>query len=205
MFIFNPYFISLLYSYVLYKLKIKYTLSFLYSSNWTVCLFLIEKADLNTHNPNPIYHKIQLHPKEAWPRKPGAETLQIFPRTWNQHLWFSSKTFWFDFQKMSVLLDHICEEEKLSWGLKRLVGSVFYCTGYWDRGREMSEVLGLLAWCRHTLVQGKSRGNQRHSRARMLSTLVQLGNTECTSHRLEQLRKETQRSIRCFSDICILP
>lgn len=64
----NTYLSSLLYPYVLYKLKIKYTLSFLYLSNWTVLLFLIEKADLNTHNLNAIYHRIQLqltHPNEA--------------------------------------------------------------------------------------------------------------------------------------------
>lgn len=139
--------------YVLYKLKIKFTLSFLYPSNWTALLFLIEKADLNTYNPNPIYHRTQLqlvHPNEAWPRKPGAETFQVFPRIWNQHLWFSSKTFWFDFQKKSALLDHVSEEEKQHWGMKRLGGAVFYCTGYWGRDRKRSEASGLLPWCGHT-------------------------------------------------------
>lgn len=34
-------------------------LSFLYSSEWTVLLFLIEKADLNTCNPNPIMSNVQ--------------------------------------------------------------------------------------------------------------------------------------------------
>lgn len=150
---FNTYLTSLLYPYVLYKLKIKCTLSFLYSSNGTVVLLLVEKEDLNTCNPNPIYHRTQLqlaHPNEAWPRKPGAETLQVFPRTWNQHLWFSSKTFWFGFQRMSVLLDQVCQEEKQSWGVKRVVGAVFYGTGYSGRSRERSEASGLLSWCRCT-------------------------------------------------------
>lgn len=102
--------------------------------------------------------------------------------------------------KQSVLLDHVCKEEEVELGGERDLWVLYFtelAIEVWVRkGQRLQDCCPRVA--------GKSRGAARHSRARMLNTLLQPDNTGSTSHRQEQAKKVTWRSARPFRYIWIL-